>query len=124
METVEDTLAEIEVPPIPRILVWNKIDSYEVASLPQRIGSEAYAEEVRVSALKGTGMSDLLAAIERVLASTLRRTQLLVPYQKGDIVSYLHETAVVEEQAHTADGVMMTVQLSPSQLERFSEYRV
>jgi len=124
IETVEDTLAEIDVPPIPRILVWNKIDIYGSAPLVQRIGGEQYADEVRVSAREGMGMENLLTAIERVLVSTLRRARLLVPYQHGDIVSYLHEAAVVEEQAHTEDGVMMTVQLSPAQYERFSEFRV
>jgi GTP-binding protein HflX len=124
IETVEDTLAQIEVPPIPRILVWNKMDIWGEQLLPTRIGSEHYASEVRISARTGAGVDELLAAIESVLALTLRRVRLLLPYQHGDIVSYLYESAIVEGQEHTEDGVIMTVQLSPSLLERFREYEV
>jgi GTP-binding protein HflX len=124
IETVEDTLAQIEVPPIPRILVWNKMDIWGERLLPTRIGSEHYASEVRISARTGTDVDELLVAIESVLALTLRRVRLLLPYQHGDIVSYLYESAIVEEQEHTEDGVIMTVQLSASLLERLREYEV
>jgi 50S ribosomal subunit-associated GTPase HflX len=62
--------------------------------------------------------------MENVLASTLRRVRLLLPYQHGEIVSYLHESGIVEGQEHTEDGVVLTVQLSPSLAERFREYEV
>ncbi len=124
IETVEDTLAQIDVPPIPRILVWNKVDIWGEQPLPKRLGSEVYASEVRVSARDGTGTDGLLSTVESVLAASLRRVQLLLPYQHGEIVSYLHESAIVEHQEHTGDGIIMTVQLSPALVERFREYEV
>ncbi len=124
IEAVEDTLAEIDVPPIPRILVWNKMDSWGRQPVPRRIGGDVYDAEVQVSARLGTGMGELLAAIETVLASTLRRVRLLLPYQQGELVSYLHESAMVEGQEHTGEGVILTVQLPPSLYERFREYQV
>jgi GTP-binding protein HflX len=124
IETVEDTLAQIEVPPIPRILVWNKMDIWGEQPLPKRIGGEYYDSEVRISARTGSSVDDLLMTVESVLASTLRRVRLLLPYQHGEIVSYLHESSIVEKQEHTEDGVIMTVQLSPSLVERFREYEV
>ncbi|MBC7814699.1 MAG: GTPase HflX [Burkholderiales bacterium] len=125
IETVEDTLAEIEMPPVPRILVWNKTDLWQHDLLPQfNSGEQEYAAEVMVSAQTGAGTDRLLTTIEDVLASTLYRMKLLLPYQQGELVSMLHEAAVVEGQEHTENGVVLTVRLPASMAERFSSYRV
>lgn len=124
IETVEDTLAEIEVPPIPRILVWNKLDRWDNQPLPVRADHETYAAEVRVSARTGVGISDLLSAVENILASYEKRVRLLLPYQRGDLVSLLHEAATIENQKHVEEGVLLTVKLSSTLLEQFKQFRV
>lgn len=124
IETVEDTLAEIEVPPVPRILVWNKLDQWGSQPLPQRPDGEPYAAEVKVSALKGQGIADLLGVVEATLASYASRVRLLLPYQRGDLVSTLHDSATIVSQEHTEEGVLLTVQLPPSLFERFKQYQV
>lgn len=124
IETVEDTLAEIEVPPIPRILVWNKMDRWGHQPLPPRLGGETYTAEVKVSAQTGRGIEDLLGVIESTLSQYASRVRLLLPYQRGDLVSTLHESATVESQEHAEEGVLLTVQLPPSLYERFKQYQV
>ncbi len=124
IETVEDTLAELEMPPVPRILVWNKIDQWDESELPNRIGDERYVAETPISAQNNVGIDGLLAAIEDVLNSYLRKTKLSIPYQRGDLVSQLFELATVEGQEHTEDGVILTVQLPLSLQERFKEYQI
>lgn len=124
IETVEDTLAELEMPPVPRILVWNKIDQWGDAELPKRIGSEHYAAETPISAQNNVGIDRLLTAIEDVLNSYLRKMKLSIPYQRGDLVSQLFELATVEEQEHTEDGVILTVQLPLSLQERFKAFQI
>jgi GTPase len=124
IETVEDTLAELEMPPVPRILVWNKIDQWNNADLPSRIGDEQYIAETPISAQNNVGIDGLLAAIENVLNSYLRKTKLSIPYQRGDLVSQLFELATVEGQEHTEDGVILTVQLPLSLQERFKEFQI
>jgi GTP-binding protein HflX len=124
IETVEDTLAEIEVPPIPRILVWNKLDTWIGETLPQLAASNPYTAEVALSAQTGAGVPELLTAIETMLAASLRSVKLLVPYERGDLVSLLHESASVESQVHTETGVILTVQLPLALYDRFKDYRV
>jgi GTPase len=124
IEIVEDTLAELEMPPVPRILVWNKIDQWNNADLPSRIGDEQYIAETPISAQNNVGIDGLLAAIENVLNSYLRKTKLSIPYQRGDLVSQLFELATVEGQEHTEDGVILTVQLPLSLQERFKEFQI
>jgi GTP-binding protein HflX len=124
IETVEDTLAELEMPPVPRILVWNKIDQLNDSELPNRIGDERYVAETPISAQNNVGIDGLLAAIEDVLSSYLRKTKLSIPYQRGDLVSQLFELATVEGQEHTEDGVILTVQLPLSLQERFKQFQI
>jgi GTP-binding protein HflX len=124
IEAVEDTLAEIDVPNVPRILVWNKIDRLDATSLPQRIGRELYAAEIRVSAQYGTGVLELLNTVEAVVVSQLSRVRLLIPYHRGDLVSMLFENANVDSQEHMEDGIMLNVQLPAQMKDRFKEYEV
>jgi GTP-binding protein HflX len=124
IEAVEDTLAEIDVPNVPRVLVWNKIDRLDATSLPQRMGREVYAAEVRVSAQYRTGVLELLNTVEAVIVSQLSRVRLLIPYHRGDLVSMLFDNANVDSQEHMEDGIMLNVQLPPEMKDRFKEYEV
>jgi GTP-binding protein HflX len=124
IESVEDTLAEIEVPMIPRILVWNKFDQYEQALLPQRIPGDIYADEVSVSAQTGYGLEELLQKVEAVLTARLHRVRLLLPYQRGELVSELYDVGSVEMREHTDDGVVLTVQIPFSLYEKFKDYQI
>lgn len=123
IEAVEDTLAEIDVPPVPRILVWNKIDLWGDRPLPTPPADRQYAAQVAISAARGIGLDKLLAAIEQALAASLYRVKLIIPYERGDLVSMLHEQASVREQTHTDEGVLLTVQLPAALYERFKMYR-
>jgi GTP-binding protein HflX len=124
IEVVEDTLAEIDVPPIPRILVWNKMDKIVDKTLPTLRSEDRYDAEVTISARKEQGIDLLLDVVEKTLALLLHRMRLLVPYERGDVVSSLFEAATVESQEHTEAGVILTVQLPLSLYERFKQYRV
>lgn len=124
IETVEDTLAEIDVPPVPRILVWNKLDTWKGDSLPIVPNPEQYVAQVAVSATRRTGLNDLLQAIEDALAAAHYPIQLLIPYQRGDLVSLLHEVATVEEQSHVEEGILLSARVPASLFSRFKDYRV
>jgi GTPase len=124
IEAVEDTLAEMDVPAIPRILVWNKIDRWGEAVLPQHIELDNYVAEVKVSAQKQIGIESLLEAVEAALAARLYKVRLLLPYEHGKLVSELFETANVEKQEHTEEGVILTVQLPPTLYEKFKAYQI
>jgi GTP-binding protein HflX len=124
IEAVEDTLAEIEVPSVPRILVWNKNDLLNGAPLPEREEDDHYIEQVQTSALTETGIDQLLRAIEETLVANSYRVRLLLPYQRGELLAALHEMTTVEHQEHTADGVIVTTQLSHRLYERYKDYQI
>ncbi len=126
IETVEDTLAEIDLPEVRRILVWNKADLWHESVPPQLPPDIAlgYDKNVLISAKTGQGIDDLLQAIEDVLAASMYRLRLLIPYSDGQIVSLLYQLATVESQDHRADGVCMTVQVPAAIYERIARYQI
>ncbi|GAB4524386.1 MAG: GTPase HflX [Anaerolineae bacterium] len=125
IESVEDTLAEIDVPAIPRILVWNKIDRWDGETMPSISEiSDGYDMEVAISAHKAVGIPTLLDAIESVLQRQLCYATLLLPYQRGDLVAQLFTMGNVESQEHTQDGVLLKVQMPQTLYGRFKEYEV
>jgi GTP-binding protein HflX len=124
IETVEDTLAEIDVPPVPRILVWNKLDLHQGQPLPALPNGSMYNAVVPVSAHTGEGIDALRTAIEKTLAQSLYRIRLKLPYERGDLVSLLHERGNVSHQEHLPDGIMLSVQLPAALYERFKNYQL
>jgi GTPase len=122
IEAVEDTLAEIGMPSVPRVLVWNKIDLIE--SVPSYTGEGQYTEEVHVSALRHIGLDGLLEAIEAAAAATSYLMTLRLPYQRGDLISYLHETATIDSVEHTPDGVVIVAHLTPELYDRYKVFQV
>ncbi len=122
IETVEDTLAEIEASEVPRILVWNKMDRVVLDVPPLLEDSDSYEAEVRISAFTRDGFDELFESISQALAAQLKAMKLLLPYNRGDIVSHLFETGRVINQEHVAEGVVLDVQLPTFLYERYKDY--
>ncbi|HVO42998.1 MAG TPA: GTPase HflX, partial [Aggregatilineales bacterium] len=105
IEAVEDTLAEIDVPPVPRILALNKMDLVPRGTTLDFPLQDDYASIVEVSSLKKTGLGRLLGEVERVFTTTLLEITLTVPYDRGDVVSLVHQYGTVDEEDHASDGI-------------------
>lgn len=124
IEAVEDTLAEIDVPSVPRLLVYNKIDMMG-GVLPEAVAKvEGYDAYISVSAAEKIGLEDLLGALETGLSSALGTHTLLLPYDRGDLVSQLYGQATVTDRQNTPEGVRLVVQLSSSLAEYYKLYEV
>lgn len=124
VETVEDTLIEIDVPPIPRLLVLNKIDKRTDETHPPEDWEESeYAGTVGVSALTGEGIDTLLAVIEEALKSSMTPMRLFLPYREGQLISWLHAQAVIEQEEHTGEGVLIEARVPNGSVRRFEQFR-
>jgi GTP-binding protein HflX len=100
------------------------MDRLKDKSMPVGETGVYYQAEISISAQTGAGMDGLLRLIEEVLTAQLHKVKLLLPYDRGELVSTLFEAGSVEHQEHTEDGVVITVQLSPALYERFKQYQV
>jgi GTP-binding protein HflX len=114
IEVVEDTLAELEAGRIPKLLALNKVDVTDCCQEIDRT-LPGYRAVMRISALHGTGIDELLATIGRVLSEDLVTVSLLVPYTQGELLSAIHNQGVVTEEEHTANGFAITARV-PSRL--------
>ena len=106
LAAVREVLAEIEADEVPELVVVNKSDAADPAVLDRIHRQEPGA--VCVSALTGAGLDDLVRAIADVLPQPDVRVSLLVPYNRGDLVSRLHEVGRVEAVHHVEAGTLIT----------------
>jgi GTP-binding protein HflX len=77
---------------------------------------------VHISAKYGTGIDELLQAIEENLPKKLKRVKLLLPFDKAGIAAKLRQTAVLHNEEYTAEGVEVEVTLDEIQYARLREY--
>ena len=107
LDAVRSVLAEIGAQEVPTQVVINKVDLVDEASvgaLARRIGAQTEHEPVAVSAVTGAGIDDLVATIARRLPGTRVRVTVEVPWERGDLVSLVHDNGTVHEVDHTPDG--------------------
>ena len=125
IDSVEDTLAEIDVPNIPRILVWNKIDSYQPDQFPSNPNTDIYDATVPVSALTGTNLPELLQIIDETLQGRLISGKFLIPFQRGELISRLHESvAEIDEEEHVEEGFLISARIPQSIYHEFQDFEV
>ena len=100
-EIVDSLIRELGAEQTPCLRVYNKSDLFWGDIRPH--GEMA----VNISAKTGEGLSDLLAAIDRVLDKGTHRVTLHLPYDKGGLLDLLYRDAKVEsvEYAETIDVV-------------------
>lgn len=123
VEAVEDTLAELEVDHLPRVVALNKADLLPAGVNPaETLGIEDPA--VLVSARTGQGMDDLLVAVEAAMVGSLLPVQVQLPYKRGDLLSLFHERGQVDGEEHGAEGVMMYGRLPARLLPYFEPYQI
>ncbi len=124
IEAVEDTLAEIDVPAIPRILVWNKADQWPSGQTPPLPEERHYVDSVIISAHQKTGIDNLLHVIEESLAHSLRTIKLSIPYNRGEVVSAIYQHTTVMERSDDPEGVTLTLRTSAALADFYAEFQV
>ncbi len=123
VESVEDTLAELEVEHLPTVIALNKIDQLP-AGLDPMASLDLTHPAIPVSAVTGEGIEALLVAIEATMTQYLSPIAVHLPYQRGDLLSMLHERGQVESEEHGADGVVVFARLPERLLPYFEAYKV
>jgi len=105
---VHQVLAEVDARRIPEIIVLNKADVADPFTLERlRLREKRH---VVVSARTGQGIDALLEAISEGIPRPRVRLELLVPYNRGDVVSRLHEPdAEILSTEHLEQGTRLEV---------------
>ena len=105
---VRTVLAEVDARKVPEIIVLNKADAadpYVLERLRQR-----ESRHVVVSARTGEGIPELLQAISEGIPRPGVDLELMVPYERGDVVSRLHQQdAEILSMEHGETGTRLHV---------------
>jgi GTP-binding protein HflX len=121
IDAVRSVLAEIDADRVPELLVFNKADL--VAEEAARL-AKLHPGSVAVAARTGGGIDDLLRVLSDRLRALAKVVELLVPYERGDVLAAVHREGEVVSQAHTDDGVRVRARLDDAAAGRLAEFAV
>jgi len=114
---VEGLIAKLAKPETPVLRCYNKADLVEPEDIP--IGQDV----VKMSARNGTGMEELLSAIERALGHARHHVVVELPYSMGGMVDTLHKNAQVL-QVEYGQGIRVETIVDPILYGRLKEYLI
>src|SRR5436309_9304439 len=104
IEAVEQVLEEIGAGGRPIIIALNKADLLPDDTLPELTGVAANLPAVRVSALQGTGIDELLRCISDNLVLQFVPLDVLIPYNRGELVAQFHQFGMIEHECYEEGG--------------------
>ena len=93
---------------IPQITVWNKVDKEKEQTFRNK-------DDNYISALKGTGLAELLNKIEEKIKVCFEYKTLFIPYEKHSLMENIFKSGIVTDKKETDEGTSVTVYL-PSKL--------
>jgi GTP-binding protein HflX len=122
LTAVREVLAEIGAHDVPELVAINKADTADPLVIARLKAREPHS--VVVSAKTGEGVADLLAAIETDLPRPDIEVTALVPYERGDLVSRVHDLGDVIEVEHTGEGTRIHARVGEALAGELAPYAV
>jgi GTP-binding protein HflX len=119
IDAVREVLGEIGALTVPELLVFNKADVEPdiAADLVER-----HPGSVAVSARTGDGIEHFLQVLGDRLRAITKVVELLIPYERGDILASVHREGEVVSTFHSDEGVRVRARLSDASTGRLSEF--
>ncbi|WP_428981532.1 GTPase HflX [Nonomuraea composti] len=113
LAAVREVFADIDgASDIPEIVVINKADAADQEVLDRIARRER--DSIVVSARTGKGIPALMQLIEERLPRLDHEVHLLVPYERGDLISRAHKEGEVLSVDHVEDGTILHARVLPS----------
>ena len=120
METTKETLRELGAGDIPMLIVFNKADRLIENTYPGTAGMN----KIYISARQPESIELLVKEIIRRVYADYEEVRLLIPYEKGSIVSYLQENAQILEQTYEPEGTRIRVNCHHADAGKYEQYVV
>lgn len=118
MKTTAKTLTELGAGDIPMLTVYNKADlSGDFPDYPKRVGDRLY-----LCAKQEESLLMLTQTVLEKVYSDFEECRFLIPYEKGNIVSYLRENTQLLSQDYREEGTELVVKCHRADKNKFSEY--
>jgi GTP-binding protein HflX len=123
LATVREVIAEVEAREIPEIVVFNKVDLLQDDD--QRLLLRALEPTaIFVSARSGEGVAELQARIAEFVPSPDVQVELLVPYDRGDVVAGLHDRGRILSTEYVEGGTRVSAMVNGMDEAALKEFSV
>ncbi|QHQ63483.1 GTPase HflX [Anaerocolumna sedimenticola] len=150
MKVTQETLKELGADQIPVIYAFNKVDlakGYQDNADMDSMGRDgmdtdnadgdnidmvntlldlnrelSIQDSVIISAKKKIGMDGLIAAIKKHVFADYVKLELRIPYQNGNVVSYLNDHASILSSQYENDGIWIVAECKKTDYEKLKVY--
>jgi GTP-binding protein HflX len=119
IEAVHGVLDEIGAGDLPELVAVNKCDQAD----PESVGDiVALSGGIAVSARTGEGVEKLVEVVGGRLRALATVIELVVPYERGDVLAALHRDGEVLVEVHADSGTRVRARLDRSDVARFGDF--
>lgn len=118
MKVTQETLNELSAGGIPIVYVMNKVDKCSEPVIRGVRGDRIY-----MSAVEEDSVEKLLALIKEKIYKNNIEAAFLLPYDKGNLVNYLNESASIMNQEYRPEGVYVEASVTEEIYGRLKEYQ-
>ena len=127
---VEETLKEIGAGDKPMVIALNKMDK-SAGNRGLGIGPSVTQDEferdgnaVRISALKGQGLEELLPLIEKNIADEMIELRVRIPYSANELAALFHQRGIISREEFAEEGTIIEGKIATSLVKRFTRYEI
>lgn len=118
LAVTRDLLTQLGCMDRPILTVFNKCDKAEALTDVDWGNNDS----LRISAISGEGIDQLLERIAAALPPDRRRVTLLLPFSQGALAGRCRREGAVESEEYVENGLKMTVTLGSKLLEETKSY--
>ncbi len=120
LAVVSRLLDELGAGEKPKLIVFNKTDMLTTErNFGLLSGGNDYVE---ISAKEGNSVEKLLDKIENIVPGKKKEVSLMIPYDKGQILSQLHGFQTVIAEEYLAEGTKITCLLDAADYAKYRDY--
>jgi len=122
ISAVRAVLADVDAADVKEVIVVNKTDIADPEVIDRLLRHEKHS--IAVSAHTGMGFEALVDLIAEELPRPDIDVQVLIPYDRGDLVSRLHQHGEILHSEHVAEGTRVDARVNPELAGELTAYAV
>ena len=118
IETTNQVLEELGAKDIPMLYAYNKVD----------LGGYAFIQtkepHIFISAKNGTNIDAIDRYIRKTLYPHVKRVQLMIPYDQGELYSYLSSHCQIISESFEDQAIYLVVEVLPNDYKKVENYLI
>ncbi|MCR5846185.1 MAG: GTPase HflX [bacterium] len=119
-QAVLDILEQIGAQSIPSITVLNKMDL--LGSDEREVMMARYPTACAISAELGQGIDELVERISQVCSDSDATLSLVIPFDRGDLISLAHSKCTIVAQRYEEDGLHLSLKCPKHLQASFADF--